>query len=81
MYTKLEDISSYLEIFNVSSIGCKAERDGDFEAALEEIDSLKSQIEIEQQMNMCDHEFYEEKIKDLEYQLTELWSNFGDHSV
>jgi len=79
--TDLEDISSYLEIFNVSSIGCKAERDGDFEAALEEIDSLKSQIEIEQQMNMCDHEFYEEKIKDLEYQLTELSSNFGDHSV
>ena len=79
--TDLEDISSYLEIFNVSSIGCKAERDGDFEAALEEIESLKSQIEIEQQMNMCDHEFYEEKIKDLEYQLTELSSNFGDHSV
>ena len=79
--TDLEDISSYLEIFNVSSVVCKAERDGDFEAALEEIDSRKSQIEVEQQMHMCDHEFYKEKIKDLEYQLTELSSNFGDHSM
>ena len=30
---------------------------------------------------MCAHEFYEEKIKDLQYQITELLSNFDDQSV
>ena len=45
---------------------------------LEEIDFLKSQTEVKQQINTGDHQFYEEKIKDFENQLTELSSNFGD---
>ena len=45
---------------------------------LEEIDFLKSQTEVKQQINTGDHKFYEEKIKDFENQLTELSSNFGE---
>ena len=70
----LNNITSCLEIVIVSAITAKLSA----LMNLEEIDFLKSQTEVKQQINTGDHQFYEEKIKDFENQLTELSSNFGE---
>ena len=70
----LNNITSCLEIVIVSAITAKLSA----LMNLEEIDFLKSQTEVKQQINTGDHKFYEEKIKDFENQLTELSSNFGE---
>ena len=54
--------------------------DEELKEALEEIQFLKEELEMSKLINSHDEFFYPEKIKDLEFELSELSDNFGDFS-
>ena len=52
----------------------------ELQEAVEEIQALQEELEMSKLINSHDEFFFTEKIKDLEFKLSELLDNFGDTS-
>ena len=50
----------------------------EFQKAVEAIQALQQELEMSKLVNSHDEFFFTEKIKDLEFELSELSDNFGD---